>query len=268
MDCVSHTMHLCTLLDGETTQSPPQKGGEPPIFGPFLLWPNGWMDQDATWHEGRPQPRRVCYMGTHPPPHKGGGAPSPIFGPFLVAKRLRTLYYMGTQSPFLQRKQSLGRGPQIFGPCLLGPNGWMDQDGTWHGGWPWSSPHCAGWGHSSPPKGGDRAPPIFGPSLLWPNGWVHQDMRLGMEVDFSAGDFVLDGDPAPTPKGAEPPPNFRHTSIVAKRLHVSRCYLVRRLALTYATLCSLWTQLPPEKGHNPPPPYLWPMSIVAKWLIG
>ena len=22
-----------------------------------LLWPNGWMDQDATWHGGRPQPR-------------------------------------------------------------------------------------------------------------------------------------------------------------------------------------------------------------------
>jgi len=124
------------------------------------------MDQDATWHEGRPQPRRVCYMGTHPPPHKGGGAPSPIFGPVLVAKRLRTLYYMGTQSPFLQRKQSLGRGTQIFGPCLLGPNGWMDQDGTWHGGWPWSSPHCAGWGHSSPPQKGGTEPPNFWPIFI------------------------------------------------------------------------------------------------------
>jgi len=30
-------------------------------------------------------------------------------------------------------------------------------------------------------------------------------MPLGMEVCFSQGDFVLDGDPAPTPKGAEPP---------------------------------------------------------------
>ena len=25
------------------------KGAQPPIFGPCLLWPNGWMDQDATW---------------------------------------------------------------------------------------------------------------------------------------------------------------------------------------------------------------------------
>jgi len=23
------------------------------------------------------------------------------------------------------------RNPQIFGPCLLWTNGWMDQDGTW-----------------------------------------------------------------------------------------------------------------------------------------
>ena len=26
----------------------PQNGAEPPIFGPFLFWPNGWMHQDAT----------------------------------------------------------------------------------------------------------------------------------------------------------------------------------------------------------------------------
>jgi len=24
----------------------PKRGAEPPIFGPFLLWPNGCMDQD------------------------------------------------------------------------------------------------------------------------------------------------------------------------------------------------------------------------------
>ena len=27
----------------------PKKGNIAPIFGPFLLWPNGWMHQDATW---------------------------------------------------------------------------------------------------------------------------------------------------------------------------------------------------------------------------
>jgi len=33
---------------------------QPPIFGPCLLWPNGWMDQDATLYRGRPQPKRHC----------------------------------------------------------------------------------------------------------------------------------------------------------------------------------------------------------------
>jgi len=36
------------VFDGDTAPFPP-KGHSPPIFGPYLLWPNGWMDQDATW---------------------------------------------------------------------------------------------------------------------------------------------------------------------------------------------------------------------------
>ena len=36
-----------TVLDGDPV-SLPKKGTEPPIFGAFLLWPNGWMHQDAT----------------------------------------------------------------------------------------------------------------------------------------------------------------------------------------------------------------------------
>jgi len=37
----------------------PKGGGAPsPIFGPFLLWPNGWMHQDVTWYGCRSQPRR------------------------------------------------------------------------------------------------------------------------------------------------------------------------------------------------------------------
>jgi len=38
---------------------PPQRQA-PPIFGPYLLWPNGSMDQDATWYECRPWPRPHC----------------------------------------------------------------------------------------------------------------------------------------------------------------------------------------------------------------
>jgi len=32
----------------------------PPIFGPYLLRPNGCMDQDVSWYRGRPRPRRLC----------------------------------------------------------------------------------------------------------------------------------------------------------------------------------------------------------------
>jgi len=42
--------------------SPPlPKGGAPsPIFGPFLLWSNGWMHQNAAWYGCKPQPRGFC----------------------------------------------------------------------------------------------------------------------------------------------------------------------------------------------------------------
>ena len=68
------------VLDGDPVPFP-QKGVEPlsPIFGPFLLWPNGSMHQDATWYGGRPQPRQVCVRwGPSRPPQKEGRVPSPI----------------------------------------------------------------------------------------------------------------------------------------------------------------------------------------------
>ena len=34
------------VLDGDPAPLP-QKGAEPPICGPYLLWPNSWMYQDA-----------------------------------------------------------------------------------------------------------------------------------------------------------------------------------------------------------------------------
>jgi len=73
---------------------PHKRGGaSSPIFDPFILWPNGWMHQHATWYGGRPQPRGLYALDGDPvpPPQKGGGAPAPNsnFQPmFIVAKRL------------------------------------------------------------------------------------------------------------------------------------------------------------------------------------
>ena len=62
-------------------------------------------------------------------------------------------------------------------------------------------------------------------------------MPLGMEVGLGPGDFVLDGDPAPSPQGAQLPPSFLPMSIVAKRLDGSRWHLVWMWASVQATLC-------------------------------
>jgi len=58
----------------------PKKGRSPlPIFGPFLLWPNCWMHQDAIWYGGRPQPRRVCVRWGPSTSPKRGRSPLPSF---------------------------------------------------------------------------------------------------------------------------------------------------------------------------------------------
>jgi len=59
-----------TVLDGDPAA--PKKGAQPPpVFGPCLLWPNGWMDQGATWCGGRPRPRRHCVRFGPSSPSKG-----------------------------------------------------------------------------------------------------------------------------------------------------------------------------------------------------
>jgi len=73
------------VLDGD--RAPIRvKGAHPPIFGPCLLWSNGWMDQDATWYGGRPWPRRHCvrWGPHHHPPLPRPKRACPIFGPILV----------------------------------------------------------------------------------------------------------------------------------------------------------------------------------------
>ena len=64
------------VLEGDTAALS-KKGTGPPIFSPSLLWPNGCMDQDATWYGGRPRPTRHCVRcgpsypqkRAYPPPH-------------------------------------------------------------------------------------------------------------------------------------------------------------------------------------------------------
>jgi len=121
------------------------------------------MDPDATWYGGRPRPRPHCARSPHPknrhPPKKlahvccgqtAGWIKMPLgmevgLGPGHIALDGHPAPPQGAQPPMAQ--------PPIFGPCLLWPNGWMDQDATWYGGGPRPRPYCVRWGPSSTPKG-------------------------------------------------------------------------------------------------------------------
>jgi len=92
------------VLDGDPVPLP-KKEAEPPIFSPCLLWPNAWMDQDATWYGGRLRP-----------------------GDFVLDGEL------GTQPP--SQKE-----PPNFRPIFI-VDGWMDEDAAWYGSRPRPRPHC------------------------------------------------------------------------------------------------------------------------------
>ena len=190
------------------TQLPPKYRGQSPpprkIFGPCLLWPNGWMHQKVTWYGGRPRPTRHCVR---------------------------------CEPSYPQETWHIHFHP-IFGPRLLWPNSWMDEDAAWCGSRPRPRSHCTRRGPSYRERG--TAAPLFSAHVYCGYGRPSQlllsscycgqtagciKMPLRMEVGLSPGDFVLEGDPASSPKrgGA---PDFRPTSIVAKRLHGSRCHLV------------------------------------------
>ena len=136
-----------------------------------LLWPNGWTDQYETWHVGRLRSWPHCVRW-------GPSSPSPK-----------------------------GHSPPIFGPYLLRPNGCMDQDVTWYGARSRPRRLCVRWGFCCPSQRGQTL--IFSSHVYCDQtaGWMK--LILGMVVGLSPGKFVLDVEPAPPPKGAEPLPNFK-----------------------------------------------------------
>jgi len=139
------------------------------------------MDQDETWHAGRPRPWPHCVRwGPSSLSPKRGQSPPQFYSHVCCGQMAgwikmtlgmevglgpgdTVLDVLDASSPSPKRAQ-----PPIFGPYLLWPNGWMDQDATWQGGRPQPKRHCARWGPSSLLKG--ARPPVFGPCLLWPNG--------------------------------------------------------------------------------------------------
>jgi len=54
------------VLDGDASPFR-QKGRRPPVFVPRLLWPNGCMNQDATWYGVGPSLRDIVLDGDPAP---------------------------------------------------------------------------------------------------------------------------------------------------------------------------------------------------------
>jgi len=173
-----------------------KRGRSPQIFGPCLLWPNGWMDQDRTWHGGTPQPKRLCVRWVPRPSPKRGR--SPLFSAHV---------YCGQTAGWIKMALVIEVG--------LSPGDFVLD------------------GDTAPPQKCGGAPfPIFGPFLLWPNGWMHQDAAIGYEGRPQPRGLCVRWDLGPSSKGGGRSPtispNIRPMSIAAKRLHRSRCHLIQR----------------------------------------
>jgi len=195
-------------------RSPPEKNFRPMFIVATRLDGSRWQ---LAWSLVGLSPDDFVLDGDPAPPQKGGGTPTLQFSAHFYCGQTAGCIKMplGMEvgispvdcvrwGPISPPKK--GADPNIFDPCLLRPNGCMDQDTTWYGGRPLPRRHCVRWGPSSPPQKGGRAPsPIFGPCLLWPNSWMDQDGTWHGGWPWSRPHCAR-WEPAPlSKKGAQPP---------------------------------------------------------------
>jgi len=194
-----------------------------------VLWPNGWMHQDGTWRAGRLRPRTHCVRWGPSFPPKRDTVPN--FRPMtVVAKWLDVL-----RCHMVWRQASAQTTLCYMGTQL-------------------------------PPKRVDS--PQFSPHVYWGQtaGWIK--MPVGTEVSLGLGDVVLDGHPAPPPKGAQRPlPQFSahvYCGLMAALIRIS-LGTGTKVGLNRSD-CVTWDPDPPPlKGHSP---NFRLMSVVGKRLHG
>ena len=125
------------VLDGDQAP-PPLRGTSPTQFSAHICCGQmaAWIKMSLGMEQGLSPDDFVLDRDPALPSQKGGRAPSPIFGPFL-----------------------------------LWPKGCMHQHANWYGGRPRPRRLCVRWRpSSSSPKG--AKPPIFGPYPLRSNGCI------------------------------------------------------------------------------------------------
>jgi len=167
---------------------------------------------------------------------------------------------MGTQPLPKKRAQT-----PIFGPCLLWPNGWTDQDATWYRSKPRPRRHFVRWGPNCPQK--RHNPYQFSAHVYCSHTAVCVRIPHGSEVGLSLGDIVSDGDPAtPLLKGHSP--QFSANVRCGQTAGWIKMPLGREVDLGQGDFVFNGVPAAPEKRHSRPAHKFWPTSNVAKRLDG
>jgi len=144
------------VFDGDPAT--PRKSAHPPhpIFGPCLLWPNGWMDLDAIWYGDKHRSRRCCVRW---------------------ARWTYNAWYVTYCMPIKVRPRQHGMKLVVVHPSRSSPLkgaqhsqfsvhvccGQTAEDTTCYGNRPRPRPHCIRWGPSSPVKEAQQPSPSFWP---------------------------------------------------------------------------------------------------------
>jgi len=172
------------VLDGDP-DSLPKNGRSPQIFGPRLLWPNGYMDQDATWYGGRPRLRRHCVRWGPSSSSPRGAHPAPHFSANVRCGQ--------TAKMTLGIEVGLGLQATL---CSIGTQ--------------------------LPPEKKDTPTTQFLAHVYCAQAAAWMKTPLGTEVNLGPGHIVLDGGRSPR-KGHSSLPSFRPMSIVATVARLSYC---------------------------------------------
>ena len=91
-------------------------------------------------------------------------------------------------------------------------------------------------------------------------------MPLGMDVGLSPEDFVLDGDPVPSTKGAEPTtPKFSAQFYCGQTAGWIKMPLCMKVGLSPGDTVLDGDPASPKRGGGTAPNFRL-MSVVAKWL--
>jgi len=151
---------------------------------------------------------------------------------------------------------------------VLWPNDWAHQDETWYRSMSRARRHCVWWGSSSSSLKGHSPQFLAHVCCGQTAGWIK--MPLGREVGLGPGEIVLNGNPAPPLKGAQPP--LFDLSVLWPKGWMGKDATWYEGRPRRRPHCVRWGPSSPQKGHNPLPPIygscrLWPNGRPYQLLL-